>query len=76
MTINLIGKKRTIKNFTNLSKHMKAGHQQTTGETPFQWRFAAGPIVARGGLLAGRKCQVSSQQFIFKHAKVHRKTNW
>ena len=29
------------------SKHLKVGHNQPDSETPFEWRFAGGLIVAR-----------------------------
>ena len=35
------------------SKHPKAGHHRPTSETPFEWRFAGGPMVARHFVLAG-----------------------
>ena len=36
------------------SKRLKSGHYQPVSETPCEWRFAAGPIVARDLMLAGR----------------------
>ena len=27
------------------SKHLKAGHYRPISETPFEWRFAGGPMV-------------------------------
>ena len=39
------------------SKHVKSGHYRTVSETPSQWRFAGGLIVARDCILAG--CTVS-----------------
>ena len=35
------------------SKHVKAGHHRPSSETPFRWRFAGGPLVARDCILAG-----------------------
>ena len=35
------------------SKHPKAGHHRTASETPFEWCFAGGPIVAGHCVLAG-----------------------
>ena len=32
---------------------MTAGHHQPASETPFEWRFAGGPIVTRDSMLAG-----------------------
>ena len=34
------------------SKHVKLGSYRPTSETPFGWRFAGGPILARDGMLA------------------------
>ena len=34
------------------SKHVKVGHNRPAIETPFEWRFASGPIVTRGCMLA------------------------
>ena len=28
-------------------KHLKAGHHRPTSETPFKWRFASRPLIAR-----------------------------
>ena len=36
-----------------LSKHLKSGHHQPASETPFEWRFTGGPMVAQHCLLAG-----------------------
>ena len=35
------------------SQHKKEGHHQHASETPFKWRFAGGPFVARYCVLAG-----------------------
>ena len=37
----------------NPSKHTKVGHYRPTSKTPFEWRFAGGPIVARFCMLTG-----------------------
>ena len=29
------------------SRHSMLGHQRPAGETPFKWRFAGGPLMAR-----------------------------
>ena len=34
------------------SKRMKAGHYRPASETPFKWRFAGGPMVARNCILS------------------------
>ena len=34
-------------------KHMKAGQARSARKTPFKFRFAGGPLVARNGMLAG-----------------------
>ena len=34
-------------------KHLKAGHHRPTSETPLEWRFAGGLMVARHRILAG-----------------------
>ena len=34
------------------SKHVKAGHYLPSSETPSQWRFAVGPMVARDRIMA------------------------
>ena len=34
------------------SKQLKAGHYRLTSETPFEWRFAGGPIEARDCMYA------------------------
>ena len=34
------------------SKHLKAGHHRLAIETPFEWRFAGGPMVAPHCMLA------------------------
>ena len=31
----------------------KSGHYRPVSETPYEWRFAGGPIVARDWILAG-----------------------
>ena len=36
-----------------LYPYIKVGHHWPTSETPFKWRFAGGPIVARESMLAG-----------------------
>ena len=36
------------------SNHIKSDHHQPTSETPFKWRFAGGPIVARHCMLTGK----------------------
>ena len=33
--------------------HAKSGHYGPVSETPSEWRFAGGPIVARNWILAG-----------------------
>ena len=33
--------------------HVKSGHYRSVSETPSEWRFAGGPIVARDWILAG-----------------------
>ena len=35
------------------NKHLKAGHPRPASKTPFQWRFAGVPMVARLSMLAG-----------------------
>ena len=35
-----------------LSKHVKSGHYQPAIEKPSECRFAGGPIVTRGGIMA------------------------
>ena len=35
------------------SKHLKAGHYRSASETPFEWRFTDGPMVARHLMMAG-----------------------
>ena len=42
-----------------------AGHYRPVSETPFQWRFAGGPIVARFMLLKVNYIQHSLHLFIF-----------
>ena len=57
-------------------KHLKAGHLRPASETPFEWHFACGPMVARHCMLAGihslerikrylhlQKCQASGRSF-------------
>ena len=34
-------------------KHVKSGNYRPASETPYGWRFASGPIVARDGMQAG-----------------------
>ena len=34
-------------------KHLKAVHHWPASETPFEWRFACGPMVARHCVLSG-----------------------
>ena len=34
------------------SKQLKADHRWRASETPFKWRFAAEPMVARNSVLA------------------------
>ena len=29
------------------SQHLMSGHHRHTSETPFKWRFAGGPVMAR-----------------------------
>ena len=36
-----------------LCQHLKVGHHRLASETPFEWRFAGGPMVARHSMLAG-----------------------
>ena len=40
------------------SNHLIAGHHWPASETPFEWRFAGGPIVARHCLLAEYELKV------------------
>ena len=35
------------------SKNIKTGHYRPTSETPFEWRFTGGPMVAQDCRLAG-----------------------
>ena len=47
------GKKgRSPQKIKKKSKHIIAGQYRAASETPFKWRFADGPIVARDFLLA------------------------
>ena len=39
------------------SKHVKSEHYRPASETPFDWRFAGGPIVALDLMLAGVYCK-------------------
>ena len=34
--------------------HTMSGHYRPTSQTPFEWRFAGGPIVARFYMLTGK----------------------
>ena len=38
------------------SKHLKAGHLRPASETPFEWRFAGGSMVARHCMLLSKCC--------------------
>ena len=39
-----------------LQRPPKAGNYRPASKTPFQWRFAGGPIVAHGGMLTWQLC--------------------
>ena len=44
----------TKANITNMAiKHTVSGRYRPTSETPFQWRFAGGPIVVRFNMRTG-----------------------
>ena len=45
--------KRKAKNMYMNSKYVKSGYYRAVSETPSEWRFAGGPIVARDCMLAG-----------------------
>ena len=45
------------------SKHSKAGHYWPISETPFKWRFADEPIVARHCLLPGHACKSEDEAY-------------
>ena len=42
------------------SKHLEAGHYRPTSETPFEWRFAGGPMVTPPYMLAGMLAWLTS----------------
>ena len=39
--------------YSDFSEHRKAGRHRPASETPFEWRFAVGPMVARDRMQAG-----------------------
>ena len=39
--------------------HLKADHHRSAGETPFEWRFAGGLMLARHSWLAGLSTKIS-----------------
>ena len=45
-------KRRDI-HYHTIKHHTLSGHYQPASETPFEWRFAGGPIVARFYMLIG-----------------------
>ena len=36
-----------------ITSNIKKGHHRPAGETPFEWRFAGGPMVVQHCMLAG-----------------------
>ena len=49
-------------------KHVNSGHYRPSSETPSEWRFAGGPIVARDWMLAGS--QKPKAEFLLTRLKV------
>ena len=43
------------------SKHIKAGYNRSTSETPLKWRFAGGLMVVLECMLAGGRLYVEAQ---------------
>ena len=41
-----------------------SGHHRPTSETPFEWRFAGGPIVARFEMLTGYMVAIFSKSLL------------
>ena len=45
-------------------KHIQAGHHLSASETPLEWRFAGGPIVAQYCMLAGIVVATGREEFM------------